>query len=345
MANPFQYALPEEKIAQRPKHPPDAAKLLVVDRGNGSLQEKIFSQLSDLLTDGDVLVFNDTKVMPYRLFGTLRDSIPCELLLLGQEGHYWKAIGRPLRRFKEGSKINIASDFFALIEKRLGEKEVLISFSEDDPRKLKERLFMIGTMPIPPYIREGKGDAQDKEDYQTIFARIEGSIAAPTASLHFTKELVDKVLAKNVSVKCLTLHVGPASFLPLWSEEEEGPAKSPSSEQFYFNREDFLKIQNLRDEGKRIIAVGTTVVRALESCALLLEEEKETGWYDTELFIEPGYEFKCVDAIITNFHQPRTTHLLLVEAFLGDALLKKSYSYALGNDFRFLSYGDGMMLV
>ena len=194
-------------------------------------------------------------------------------------------------------------------------------------------------MPIPPYIRGGKSDEQDTLDYQTHFAKAagNGSIAAPTASLHFTPELVATIKSKGIQMINLTLHVGLASFLPLWNDSVEN-LTPPGKEEFVVEESTWQTISNHKSTGGRVIAVGTTVVRALESRVREMEGE-------TELFITPGFDFKMVDAMVTNFHQPATTHLLLVEAFIGKNLLRESYEYAIRNDFRFLSYGDGMLLV
>ena len=192
-----------------------------------------------------------------------------------------------------------------------------------------------GTMPIPPYIRKGVGDEQDAVDYQSIFARYPGSVAAPTASLHFNDALMTRITdGVGTAVSRITLHVGPASFLPVI---DEGKLKKPGSEQFEVSEDAKREMLSTREQGGRVIAVGTTVVRALESCM------KTNG--STELFISPGYRFEIVDAVVTNFHQPGTTHLLLVEALLGKDLLSRAYEHAMRNDYRFLSYGDGMLIV
>ena len=206
-------------------------------------------------------------------------------------------------------------------------------------------LHAVGHMPIPPYIRRGISDEQDRADYQTFFAANDGSIAAPTASLHFTPELFERIRARGAAVRFLTLHVGAASFLPLWHGDED-ELRKPGAERFYYDPTVLTDCAAARARGGRVIAVGTTVVRALESHAAHAHKggDKSATLLSTELFITPGYQFALVDALVTNFHQPRTTHLLLVESLLGRARLQRVYEYALAHDFRFLSYGDGMFI-
>jgi S-adenosylmethionine:tRNA ribosyltransferase-isomerase len=335
---PYFYELPEERVAQRPVVPADMAKMLLVAKDGSQLQDEVFQSLPEHLTEDDLLVLNDTRVFPARLFGTLEnDGIPIEVLLLKREGSCWRALGKPMKRFREGTILHFQEGIEAIIESR-EESSMLIRFSAMSQPLSDEVLERIGVMPIPPYIRKGRGDVQDKKDYQTIFAESPGSIAAPTASLHFTTSLLERV-KKRCSVEFLSLHVGSASFLPVYREEDATPTL-PGSEAFHVNEGTLARIWAHKKKGKRIVAVGTTVVRALETVARNPENSGETA-----LFIAPGFQFLLVDGLITNFHQPGTTHLLLVEALLGRGRLEQVYQHALHNEYRFLSYGDGMFIV
>lgn len=331
----FTYDLPRDRIAQRPVYPYDAAKLLVIERGGGAIYEKRFTDLPPLLGTGDLLVFNDTQVLPARLFGVLESGAQVELLLLEErDPGQWICMGRPLKKFSPGSVISCeaacgpaAPPLRAIVEERVGPTQVLVKF--DQPGEV----LGLGTMPIPPYIRDGRADEQDRQDYQTHFARVPGSIAAPTASLHFTPTLIKALENRGVMLRNLTLHVGPASFLPV----TESP---PPPERCQIPAGLIGELRERRAQGARIVAVGTTVARALESAASLAASESGSA----DIFITPGYRFQLVDALITNFHQPGTTHLLMVEALLGREPLAAAYRYALAHEFRFLSYGDGMFI-
>ncbi len=340
---PFAYLLPSERIAQRPVYPYDHAKLLLVNRSSGSLSDSSFSSLTDLLRNDDLLVFNNSKVVPARLFGNFEmGGGQLELLLLKKISttNRWLAMGKPLKKFKAGVVLEFEEGLRAKVLERSGDYEVLLEFFALKPGADLEQLIRESAcMPIPPYIRAGQGDAQDRSDYQTCFAQVEGSIAAPTASLHFTPELLQQIKSHGCQLEFVTLHVGQASFLPLQTDAQSGQVRPPPAEEFVPSPELAGKIIDARNRNRRIVAVGTTVVRALESMAL---GELSAGRAD--LFIKPGYKFKWVDAIITNFHQPGSTHLMLVEAFLGFELLEKTYHYALKKDYRFLSYGDGMII-
>lgn len=334
---PYNYELPAGKIAQRPVYPYDAAKMLVIDPQDETIRHSSFTLLPEFLDENHVLVFNDSRVIPARLRAELESGRACEILLIEEvEPGLWRCMGKPLRRLKEGTVFSCSEFLSGKVIARSGAQEILVRFNSRE-QKVSEALFLSGEMPIPPYIRRGQADEADKKDYQTIFARKEGSVAAPTASLHFTPQLLAALQKRNVTCKSITLHVGPASFLPLWKEDSGEPVP-PGSERMSFEPELPDEIIELKEQGKKIIAVGTTVVRALES---LFNHE---GGGQTDLFITPGYRFKIIDGLITNFHQPRTTHLLLVQAITGRDLLEKSYQEALEKNFRFLSYGDGMFI-
>lgn len=349
MKAPFVYDLPPERIAQRPVVPYDSAKLLAVHRGADSLVATSFASLPSLLRPSDVLVFNNTKVLPARLFGTFADGgSALEILLVEAESpDRWICLGRPLRRFREGRELIFSEGLRARVERRVDAQRALLQFvSDSSEHAASELLRAAGVMPIPPYIRRGVGDDSDRNDYQTFFAEHEGSIAAPTASLHFTADLVSRIQDRGVRIEFVTLHLGAASFLPLWnSGEEETVAPSPPGEERgFFHAEALERLLRVRGDGGRVIAVGTSAMRLLETAARTVPQGSGVVNLRTDLFIQPGFEFKLVDALVTNFHQPRTTHLLLVEAFLGRSLLQRSYEFALANAFRFLSYGDGMFI-
>jgi S-adenosylmethionine:tRNA ribosyltransferase-isomerase len=348
-AKAFSYELTDDRIAQRPVHPPEAAKLLVYGRADGSIQDSTYDQITSFVRPNDIFVFNNSKVIPARLFGKLQNT-NIEILLLKriQDGQ-WLCLGKPMKKFIAGAKIDFGAGLSGIIKERTGQKEVLVSFEvdaslSDHNSTIDEKIFEIGNMPIPPYIRGGKSDAQDKLDYQTIFARHDGSIAAPTASLHFSTELKSKMLNFGATIEEVTLHVGAASFLPLWDEVDETPIERPGIELFKYDSKLLEKLNDRKRQGYRVIAVGTTVVRALESMALFSTQTDSSTLHETDLFITPGFEFKVCDDLVTNFHQPKTTHLLLVEAFMGRSALSSIYEHALDSGYRFLSYGDGMII-
>ena len=346
----FSYELPQDRIAQRPVMPYDQAKLLVVRRDTGVINNVEFSDLPDLLGPKDLLVFNNSRVIPARLMGTItKTNTAAEVVLHREIGpDLWVCLGKPLRKFGRNSRLEFSDGVQATVLDRLGGREVLLKFQTPGDVGIRGLLDKIGLMPIPPYIRGGVADDQDRKDYQSMFAAHDGSIAAPTASLHFTPELLVKLNKKGISIEYVTLHVGPASFLALWDQGQDGAvakAAPPGKEDLVFSEALLQRLRSWKAGGGRVIAVGTTVVRALESLAAVGAGScKDGDILNTDLFIYPGFKFNLVDALVTNFHQPRTTHILLVQALLGRVLLKQSYDYALQNDFRFLSYGDGMAI-
>jgi S-adenosylmethionine:tRNA ribosyltransferase-isomerase len=349
---PFDYQLPADRIAQRPVYPYHNAKLLVVNRVDGRMTESTFWDLEQWLTPADTLVLNNTRVIPSRMFAENPDSGGrLELLLLSEEGEgQWRGIGKPMKKIRPEIFYRVISDLGSSLcfraERDSAKDELRISFFINDRLATREEVLAHGLMPIPPYIRGGKSDEQDNKDYQSSFAAHEGSVAAPTAGLHFTPELVAKLKERGNEFLYTTLHVGAASFQSLWTDHAQEVPNSPATELCEFSPQLIEHIQGKRQAQKRVIAVGTTVVRSLESMA----RDKNLGGADhflrpTDLFIQPGFQFQMLDAVITNFHQPRTTHMLLVEALLGRDLLEESYAYALEHDFRFLSYGDGMLIL
>ncbi len=336
MIQAFTYTLPEDRIAQRPVRPFHDAKLLVTRRENALLLDSTFWKLPEFLRPDDVLVLNESKVINARLRGAVRDVAVEMLLTREAKPGCWQAIGRPLRKLKPGDEIIFPENLRAVYRERVSEREILLEFSAPEP--ILDVIERVGIPPIPPYIRHGDGDTQDKSDYQTCFAKEKGSIAAPTASLHFTPELLEKIKAAGVQLEFVTLHVGPASFLPLESEGQR-----PGEEYFRISEMTWTRLQQAKAAGRRILPVGTTTMRALESAAGNPEFRPET-LLSTDLFIQPGFTCKMASGLITNFHQPGTTHMLLVQALLGKDLLAASYRHALENQYRFLSYGDGMFL-
>ncbi|MEN9847147.1 MAG: hypothetical protein RIS36_2294 [Pseudomonadota bacterium] len=337
----YTYDLPKERIAQRPCHPADCAKMLVINRTTGEFHDRLFRDLPEFLSRKDRLVFNDTRVIPARLFGTLDSSgkAAVELLLIERiTDARWVCIGRPLKKIRAKGRVLFGETLWAdvIADDSLTDR-VTVEFHTSDATEISMVIAGHGCMPIPPYIRGGRGDELDEVDYQTIFARNPGSVAAPTASLHFNEDLMGRLTGDvGCGVTRITLHVGTASFLPVL---DNGKLRPPGSERFHVSDEATREVLETNKGGGRVVAVGTTVVRALESSA------READADATELFITPGYSFKRVDSLITNFHQPGTTHLLLVEALLGRELLAKAYQHALANDYRFLSYGDGMCIL
>jgi S-adenosylmethionine:tRNA ribosyltransferase-isomerase len=322
-----------------------------------------FFDLPDIFQSGDVLVFNETQVLRARLFGEFEGG-KIEFLLVQPQSQsgYWRCLGRPGKKLKEGIVVNIVTGNSnstipnginvraCIVGKTPGSRylDVYFSYLNEDHQWVPadtEVLSSVGYMPIPPYIRGGNSDSQDNVDYQSVFARNPGSIAAPTASLHFSTTLCEKLRNKGLVFEFLTLHVGVASFLSL-EYGDDNQVLPPAEEELDCDSSVWLRLLEYKKPGHRIIGVGTTVVRALESLyafAPSLKDENNLR-QKTGLFIQPGYKFRMIDSLITNFHQPDTTHLLLVEAFVGRAALENIYKHAISNKYRFLSYGDGMLL-
>lgn len=321
--------------------------MLVVDRKSQRVADHRFSGIASFLQKDDLLVFNDTKVIPARLLGTLNNAVqtPVELLLLEMVApDTWYCLGRPLKKIRAKGVVILNDSLRGVVLPSpgvdAGGERVLVRFETSDSDGIAVALHKHGIMPIPPYIRNGISDDRDTSDYQSIFARDPGSVAAPTASLHFSASLLERISQEvGCRIATITLHVGSASFLPV---VVNGALRPPASERLDVPPRVVRDVEEMKEcKRGRVIAVGTTVVRALESALAGVAPSAS----ETELFIKPGYTFKAVDALITNFHQPGTTHLLLVEALLGRALLHATYSHALGSDYRFLSYGDGMLIV
>ena len=335
----FDYNLPEELIAQVPIQQRDESRLMVVDREKRTIEDKVFRDIIDYLEPGDCLVRNNTKVIPARLYGKKDTGANVEFVLLKQlDGDIWESIVRPGNKLKPGSKVIFGDGLL---------KAEILDIMPGGTRKVKfhyngifnEILDEIGLMPLPPYIHE---ELREKDRYQTVYAKYEGSAAAPTAGLHFTPELLKKIEEKNVQIANVTLHVGIGTFRPV--KEDTVEAHKMHSEHFYIKQEDCDKINKAKQEGKRVIAVGTTSCRVLETIA-----DENTGLVkkvegDTQIFIYPGYKFKCIDGLITNFHLPQSTLLMLVSALAGKDFIMNAYNEAVKDKYRFFSFGDAMFI-
>ena len=340
---PFSYELPDERIAQRPVYPAESAKLLVSHSDN-RVEDRSYSDLPQILNSKDLLVFNHTKVAPARIRGTLAGGGTTEFLLLRKiSEHTWSCLARPLRKLLPGVVVECGAGLRVTVVERVGEKELLVRLSSNsEAEKVDTLIDRIGEMPIPPYIRKGHADSQDRTDYQSIFAKYPGSVAAPTASLHFSEKLIEDLTQQGINHTGLVLHLGSASFLPVY-DPERGEDLIPPGMEYYVHSNLLLeRIAEVRQQGGRVIAVGTSVVRALET--MIRNSANEGDLCESTLFIIPGFEFQAVDVLATNFHQPGTTHLLLVESFIDRNQLASIYNHALSQEYRFLSYGDGMIL-
>ena len=334
----FDYDLPVEKIATSPARPRDASRLL--DLTGGKLADKTILDLPGILQPNDLLVINDTRVIPSRLKG-LRDSVKIEITLHKQiENGIWAAFARPAKRLKQGDKIVFTNTFKATVQSR-NAGEVILDFQSDDQTILDE-LHKIGKMPLPPYIKRSELSKSelDQQDYQSIFAKRLGAVAAPTASLHFTPALLNEIKLQGVKQVNITLHVGAGTFLPITASDSDD--HKMHSEWAELTNDAISLIKETKKSGGRVIALGTTALRVLETAALNGELRAFSG--ETDLFITPGFTFNVVDLLLTNFHQPRSTLIMLVAAFAGTDRILKAYEYAKNNGYRFLSYGDACLI-
>ena len=334
----FDYDLPVEKIATSPARPRDASRLL--DLTGGKLADKTILDLPGIFKPNDLLVINDTRVIPSRLIG-LRDSVKIEITLHKQiENGIWAAFARPAKRLKQGDKIVFNSTFKATVQSR-NAGEVILDFQSDDQIILDE-LHKIGRMPLPPYIKRSEISKSelDQQDYQSIFAERLGAVAAPTASLHFTPALLNEIKLQGVKQVNITLHVGAGTFLPVTASDSD--YHTMHSEWAEVTNDSISLIKETKKSGGRVIALGTTVLRVLETAALNGELRAFSG--ETDLFITPGFTFNIVDLLLTNFHQPRSTLIMLVAAFAGTDRILEAYEYAKNNGYRFLSYGDACLI-
>ena len=335
----FNYNLPKELIAQVPIKNRDQSRLMVLDRKNKTIENKIFKDIIDYLEPGDCLVRNNTKVIPARLYGVKEETgANVEFLLLKRiEGDIWKVMVKPGKKLMPGAKVSFGNGLLkAEILEKFNDGNRRVKFEYDGI--FNEILNEIGLMPLPPYIHE---KLKDKDRYQTVYAKYEGSAAAPTAGLHFTDELFEKLKEKGVEIANVTLHVGIGTFRPVKVENIE--EHDMHSEHFYIKAEDAEKINKAKREGHRVIAVGTTSCRVLESIADENGYVKEVEG-DTSIFIYPGYKFKCLDALITNFHLPESTLIMLVSALAGKDFIMQAYEEAVKEKYKFFSFGDAMFI-
>ena len=335
----FDFDLPEELIAQTPLERRDASKLLVLDKTTGEISHRHFTDVIDYMEKGDTLVLNDTKVMPARLYGVKEETgAVIEVLLLKDEGNnVWECLTKPAKRIKEGTIVSFGD---GKLKAKCMEvlDEGIRRFKLEYKGILYEILDELGEMPLPPYIHE---KLKDKDRYQTVYAKNIGSAAAPTAGLHFTKDLLEKIKDKGVNIAYITLHVGLGTFRPV--NVEDVTKHKMHSEYYVMSAEVADLLNETKEEGHKIISVGTTSTRTLETIASLYGKFKKcSGW--TDIFIYPGYEFKGIDYLITNFHLPKSTLVMLVSALAGKDNIMKAYNEAIENKYRFFSFGDSMLI-
>ena len=336
----FDFDLPRELIADHPCEPREAARLLVIPL-SGELEDRRIADLPELLRPSDLLVFNDTKVIPARLEGR-RGEATIEITLhrdLG--GGAWRAFAKGARRLKSGDNIVFARNFAACVTEKHPEGDVTLRF-DLEAAPFREALARHGVMPLPPYIKRRRGgDPRDRTDYQTMFARADGAVAAPTAGLHFTRSLLDALNERRIGWTMLTLHVGPGTFLPVKTADPR--EHKMHAEWGMLSADTAEHIAAARRGGGRIVAVGTTSLRLLESAAAENGEVRPFAG-ETRLFILPGYRFRAIDILLTNFHLPRSTLLMLVAAFAGLDRIKSAYAHAVASGYRFFSYGDACLI-
>ncbi|MET3940280.1 S-adenosylmethionine:tRNA ribosyltransferase-isomerase [Paenibacillus sp. PvP094] len=338
--NLYDFELPEQLIAQTPLLDRTASRLLTLNKENGEVNHRSFPDIINFLEPGDTLVLNDTRVLPARLFGTKEDTgAKAEVLLLKNvEGDRWEALVKPGKRLKAGSVIVFGDELKAVIDEEgeMGARTLTFSYNGI----FQEILDRLGEMPLPPYIKE---TLDDRERYQTVYAKHEGSAAAPTAGLHFTDELLDQIRAKGVNVTFITLHVGLGTFRPMSVDVVE---EHEMHEEYYsMSQETANLINETKKRGNRVIAVGTTSCRTLETVGSKFEDgvlQESSGW--TKIFIYPGYNFKVIDGMLTNFHLPKSTLVMLVSALAGREHIMHAYEQAIQEKYRFFSFGDAMLI-
>lgn len=335
----FYYDLPEELIAQTPVEPRNSSRLMVLPRNGGKIEHKHFYDLPEFLKPGDCLVLNNTRVLPARLYGTREDTgAVVEFVLLRQRGNkLWECLAGPGKKAKTGYKFKFSDKLTATVTDVLEDGNRMIEFAcEGDFFAVLDE---VGQMPLPPYIKE---KLKDKERYQTVYSKDAGSAAAPTAGLHFTKEMLESIKAMGVNIAYVTLHVGLGTFRPV--KVEDVTQHKMHTEHYYIPEEASKTINETRKNGGRVICVGTTSCRTVESCAKKYGEIRECSG-DTDIFIYPGFEFRCMDGLITNFHLPESTLIMLVSAFAGYDNVMNAYNIAVKEKYRFFSFGDAMLIL
>jgi len=337
--NLFDFDLPPERIALRPASPRDSARMLSI--GTGVLEDRLVSDLPELLAPGDMLVFNDTRVIPAQLEGRRGDAQIGATLHKREGLRRWRAFIRNARRLREGDVVDFGDDVSATASARAADGSFALDFAGDEPVELL--LERVGRMPLPPYIAAKRDtDQRDRDDYQTMFAREKGAVAAPTAALHFTPQLMSALDARGIDYAMLTLHVGAGTFLPVKAENTADHVMH--SEWGRIDAGTAGRINAVREAGRRVVAVGTTSLRLLESAA---DENGAIRPFqgDTAIFITPGYRFRAIDGLLTNFHLPRSTLFMLVSALMGREKMQDAYRHAIENGYRFYSYGDASLLL
>ncbi len=334
----FYYHLPEERIAQTPAEPRDSSRLLVYNRKDKSIQDKVFSDIADELQAGDLLVVNNTKVIPARIFAKTQHGGAVEVLLLKRyDKNTWEVLMRPGKKGKIGAKLIVSNELSLTVKDITESGERIVEF--DYEGVFEDLLSRVGTMPLPPYIKQ---KLENQERYNTVYSKVDGSAAAPTAGLHFTPALLQKLKDKGVEIAEVLLHVGLGTFRPV--SEEIITDHKMHSEYYQISEQSAEKINKAKREGRRVIAVGTTSVRTLESVA---DENGlvRAGEGNTQIFLYPPYKMKCVDALITNFHLPESTLIMLVACLTGREEILGVYDYAVENEYRFFSFGDSMLVL
>ena len=338
--NEFDYELPKELIAQTPLKDRSSSRLLILNKNTGELKHEVFSNIINYLNKGDVLVLNDTKVIPARLIGEKEDTgAVIEILLLKDIGNdTWECLGKPGKRLKIGTIIKFGDGSLKCeVVEKLDEGIIHVKLIYEGI--LMEILDKLGTMPLPPYIHE---KLEDQSRYQTVYAKVSGSAAAPTAGLHFTKDLLKEIENKGIIIAYVTLHVGLGTFRPV--EVENVLDHKMHSEYYVMNKETADILNEAKDEGRRIVAVGTTSTRTLETIATNNNGRFKACSGDSDILIYPGYKFKAIDALMTNFHLPKSTLVMLVSALASKEYIMKAYKEAINNKYRFFSFGDAMFI-
>lgn len=335
----FDFDLPSERIALRPARPRDSARMLVV--GGGAMTDAGVGDLPSWLRSGDCLVFNDTRVIPAQLEGKRGDARIGATLHKRIDLRRWQAFIRNAKRLRVGETVDFGAGVSAVAEDRLADGSFILAFAGDEPVEIL--LERAGTMPLPPYIAGKRAtDADDRSDYQTMFAREDGAVAAPTAALHFTPELLDALAKAGIATETLTLHVGAGTFLPVKADDTEDHVMH--AEWGRIDADTAARLNAVRAKGGRVIAVGTTSLRVLESAT---GEDGVIAPFagDTAIFITPGYRFRAIDGLMTNFHLPKSTLFMLVSALMGLDVMQAAYAHAIANEYRFYSYGDASLLL
>lgn len=335
----FFYNLPEELIAQTPVEPRNSSRLMILSRDSGAVEHKHFYNLPEFLKPGDCLVLNDTRVLPARMYGVREDTgAVVEFVLLRQHGNMlWECLAGPGKKAKEGYKFKFSDKLSATVTEVMPDGNRMIEFRCDGD--FFTVLDEVGQMPLPPYIKE---KLKDKERYQTVYSKEAGSAAAPTAGLHFTKEMLESIKKSGVNIAYVTLHVGLGTFRPV--KVEDVTKHKMHTEHFYIPVEAADIINETKKNGGRVICVGTTSCRTVESCAARYGEIRSCSG-DTDIFIYPGFEFKCMDGLVTNFHLPESTLIMLVSAFAGYDNVMNAYNTAVKEKYRFFSFGDAMLII